>query len=277
VWNEAVLAIALEHWQWLASLGGLLVFWSWESLAPFFTFKGPLRHALPNLAIAAFNIVTVTTIFAGTTIAVTEYAQQAGLGLVYWASLGSVPGFVVALLALDCWSYWWHRANHSIPLLWRFHRTHHSDPAMDVTTATRFHAGELALSSTLRLGVILLAGAPLMVIVLYDFLLLLSTQFHHSNIALAKGMDRALRLAIVSPNMHKMHHSDVRAEMDSNYTSILSVWDRVFGTYRECDDYRQVHFGVPGFADARFQTILGLLRTPFAKAVRDVERADPST
>ena len=121
--------------------------------------------------------------------------------MVYWASLGSVPGFVVALLALDCWTYWWHRANHSIPLLWRFHRMHHSDPAMDVTTATRFHAGELALSSTLRLGVMLLVGTPLIVIVLYDFLLLLSTQFHHSNIVLPNGMDRVLRLAIVSPNM----------------------------------------------------------------------------
>jgi sterol desaturase/sphingolipid hydroxylase (fatty acid hydroxylase superfamily) len=81
-------------------------------------------------------------------------------------------------------------------------------------------------------------------------------------------MDRVLRRFIVSPNMHKVHHSDLRAEMDSNFTSILSVWDRLFGTYRERDDWRQIHFGVPGLADARFQTIGGLLRTPFVKRPR---------
>ena len=263
-----MLSMALEHWQLLASLGGFLVFWSWESLAPFFVFKGRVRHALRNLAIATLNILAVTTVFAGVTIAVSEYAARSGAGFVHWALLGSVPSFAVALLALDFWTYWWHRANHTIPLLWRFHRMHHSDPAMDVSTATRFHAGELALSSTLRLGVILVAGAPVAAIVLYDFVLLVSTQFHHSNIALPNGMDRVLRRFIVSPNMHKVHHSDLRAEMDSNFTSILSVWDRLFGTYRERDDWRQIHFGVPGLADARFQTIGGLLRTPFVKRPR---------
>lgn len=263
-----MLSIALEHWQWLASLGGLLVFWSWESLAPFFAFEGRVRHALRNLGIAALNILAVTIVFAGATIAVSEYAEQLNIGLAHWASLGTVSRFVVALLALDFWTYWWHRANHSIPFLWRFHRMHHSDPAMDVSTATRFHAGELALSSTFRLAVILLAGAPLAAIVVYDFVLLLSTQFHHSNIALPNGMDRMVRLGLVSPNMHKIHHSDVRAEMDSNFTSILSVWDRLFGTYCEKDDYKRIRFGVSGFTAGRFQTIGGLLRTPFVKGSR---------
>ncbi len=261
-------SISFEHWQSLASLAGLLVFWSWESLAPFFTFEGRVRHALRNLAIAALNILAVTMVFAGVTVAVSEYAAQSNIGLAYWASLGRVPGFVLALLALDFWTYWWHRANHSIPLLWRFHRMHHSDPAMDVTTATRFHAGELALSSTLRLGVILLAGAPLAAIVLYDFVLLLSTQFHHSNITLPNGMDRLLRLGLVSPNMHKIHHSDERAEMDSNFTSILSVWDRLFGTYYEKADCESIRFGVPGFMAGPFQTIGGLLGTPFVNNPR---------
>ena len=103
------------------------------------------------------------------------------------------------MLTLDLWTYWWHRANHRIPFLWRFHRMHHSDPAMDVTTATRFHLGEITVSTIVRLGIIPLVGIPLRVIVVYELVLLVSTQFHHSNIALPSGIDRILRLVIVSP------------------------------------------------------------------------------
>ena len=110
---------------------------------------------------------------------------------------------------------------------------HHSDPAMDVTTATRFHLGEITVSTIVRLGIIPLVGIPLRVIVVYELVLLVSTQFHHSNIALPSGIDRILRLVIVSPNMHRVHHSIKRVETDSNYSSVLSIWDRLFRSYRD--------------------------------------------
>jgi sterol desaturase/sphingolipid hydroxylase (fatty acid hydroxylase superfamily) len=133
---------------------------------------------------------------------------------------------------------------------------------MDVTTATRFHLGEIALSTVARLGIIPLAGIPLRVIVGYELILLLSTQFHHSNIALPAGIDRILRTVIVSPNMHRVHHSIERVETDSNYSSVLSIWDRLFRSYREKPDYRQIRFGVEGFSIDGSQSVKGLLLTP---------------
>jgi sterol desaturase/sphingolipid hydroxylase (fatty acid hydroxylase superfamily) len=128
---------------------------------------------------------------------------------------------------------------------------HDSDPAMDVTTATRFHLGEIALSTIARLGIIPLAGIPLSVIVGYELVLLLSTQFHHSNIGLPARVDSLVRFVIVSPNMHRVHHSIERVETDSNYSSILSIWDRLFRSYREKPDYQQIQFGVGTSQKAR--------------------------
>jgi sterol desaturase/sphingolipid hydroxylase (fatty acid hydroxylase superfamily) len=139
---------------------------------------------------------------------------------------------------------------------------HHSDPSMDVSTATRFHIGEIAISSGLRLPLILAAGVPLTVILVYDFTLLFATQFHHANLGLPAQLDRWLRYAVVSPNMHKVHHSRERMETDSNYSSVLSVWDRLFGTFRERNDYRHIVYGLDGFNDDARQTVGGLLATP---------------
>ncbi len=258
----------VEHWRPLAALTAFALLWLWESRAPYFPVDGRVRHAARNLAVALLNTVLAALVFAAATVAAAEYARRTGTGLLYWVSFNGVAlsepwRIALALPALDLWTYWWHRANHVVPLLWRFHRTHHSDPAMDVSTATRFHFGEIAISSFARAAVVLLVGVPLGAIVLFDFVLLLSTQFQHSNIALPAAADRLLRLALVSPNMHKVHHSEVRAEMDSNYTSVLSVWDRLFGTYHGSDDCKDIRFGVPGLDAERFQTLRGLLWTPF--------------
>jgi sterol desaturase/sphingolipid hydroxylase (fatty acid hydroxylase superfamily) len=137
---------------------------------------------------------------------------------------------------------------------------------MDVSTATRFHVGEIAISSALRLAVIVAIGVPLAAIVVYDFTLLLATQFHHANLGLPSRLDQFLRYAVVSPNMHKVHHSRERIETDSNYTSVLSVWDRLFGTYRERSDYHGIQFGVAGLDGERLQTVAGLLTTPMESA-----------
>jgi sterol desaturase/sphingolipid hydroxylase (fatty acid hydroxylase superfamily) len=255
----------LERWQPVAALAGFLLFWFWESLAPFFAVRGRLRHAARNLAVAAINLIAIAVLFSAATVAVSEWSSAEGLGLLYLFGLPRPWRLAFAFLLLDAWTYWWHRANHRVPLLWRFHRTHHSDPAMDVSTATRFHVGEIAISSVLRLPVIVAVGIPLEVIVVYDFTLLLATQFHHANLGLPSRLDQLIRYAVVSPNMHKVHHSRERVETDSNYASVLSVWDRLFGTYRQRADYRAIRFGVGGFEDERLQTVAGLLRTPIEK------------
>jgi len=167
-----------------------------------------------------------------------------------------------AVLVLDIWTYWWHRANHLIPLLWRFHRMHHSDPWMDVTSARRFHPGEIVLSSLLRVPLIALLGIHLWELVLYELLMGIIVDFHHANIALPEPVDRLLRTVIVTPAMHKVHHSRVRAETDSNYTSLLSVWDRIFGSFRLRPEPSAIRIGLDGWSGASHQTLPGMLATP---------------
>jgi sterol desaturase/sphingolipid hydroxylase (fatty acid hydroxylase superfamily) len=170
---------------------------------------------------------------------------------------------VLALVLLDGWMYLWHRANHTIPFLWRFHRMHHSETEMDVTTATRFHLGEHISASLLRAGLIPLLGFEVWQLIVYDTLLIVISMLHHANISLGQ-YDRWLRWLIVTPDMHKVHHSSWRPETDSNYSTVFSAWDRLAQTFRMRPDPKTLLFGLPEFRDAGWQTVWGMLRTPFA-------------
>ena len=191
-----------------------------------------------------------------------EYARASGFGLLRLAGLRDVSLVLTSFLVFDCWTYWWHRINHRVPFLWRFHRMHHSDPDVDVTTAGRFHVGEIVFSSSIRILFIPLFGFPIEAVVLYDFVQLPVIAFHHANISVSAGIDRALRMVLVTPFMHKVHHSRLREETDSNYSSILSVWDRIFGSFVEKEKYTTITFGLTGFDSDRTQSLPGLLRTP---------------
>jgi sterol desaturase/sphingolipid hydroxylase (fatty acid hydroxylase superfamily) len=258
-----MLGLLAEFWQPLLALSVLFLFWTWESFAPFFRPSGlRLRHATRNLTVALLNGLVLATVFAGLTVAVAVLTEDRQLGLLNALGLNPSVHAVAAFLLLDCWTYGWHRINHRVPFLWRFHRMHHSDPAMDVTTATRFHLGEISFSSALRLALIPLLGIPLWTLIVYDTMLLGCTQFHHANIQLPARLDTALRYAIVTPNMHKVHHSRLQPETDSNFSSLLSVWDRLFASYREKPDYSQIRFGLDGYDDDARQSVKGLLLTP---------------
>ncbi len=256
----------LEQWQPFTAVSVLLVFYLWESIAPFFKHRHHrIRHAGRNLTIAGINILILVFVFSGITISVAAFTENNRIGILHWLESPSSVHAVAAFVLIDFWTYWWHRFNHIIPFLWRFHRMHHSDTEMDVTTATRFHTGEVMFSSTLRLLLIPLIGIPIWTLILYDILLLASTQFHHANIALNRSVDRFIRLFIVSPNMHKIHHSKEQIETDSNFTSLFSIWDRVFGTFRKRVNYFEIHFGLDEFEGDESQTIKDLLYTPLRR------------
>jgi sterol desaturase/sphingolipid hydroxylase (fatty acid hydroxylase superfamily) len=179
-----------------------------------------------------------------------------------------VPDWVAVLAALvlfDLWMYLWHRANHEIPLLWRLHRVHHTDPRMDASTALRFHPGEILISTLLNGLVILLIGLSLETLVLYKAVMIPVILLHHSNLSLPAGLDRALRLVIVPPSLHRVHHSEIIAETNSNYGTVLSVWDRLFGSLRLRADTDAIRYGIGRFDEPRWQGVLGLLRLPFAR------------
>ena len=256
-----MLDIIQSNWPPLAMVFGLSLFWLWEGWAPLIAANNRYRHAAVNLSVAMMNWLLLLAL-AALTLAIAEAATRREIGVLHLVSLSSPFHFCGALLLYDMWSYWWHRINHRVPFLWRFHRMHHSDPAMDVSTATRFHPGEIFLSSLIRLLVIPVIGVPAAALVVYDGVQLANTQFHHANISLFRWLDRGVRYVLVSPNMHKVHHSPLRVETDSNYSSVLSVWDRIFGSYRELAAGREVRFGLGELQEPETQSFGGLLRTP---------------
>lgn len=164
---------------------------------------------------------------------VTAPIGVAAAGLDVWSrpELPAWASLAIDLLLLDLWVYAWHRANHEWPLLWRFHRVHHLDQFLDTTSAVRFHPGEVLISAAARAPLIVVADISIASILVFDTLVLLGALFHHSNLRLPSWLERALRAVIVTPSHHWVHHHAVHADTNSNYGTILTVWDRLFSSW----------------------------------------------
>ena len=258
--------LQVEKWEPFIAIFLITFFLIWESFSPFF--KPPkkrMEHGVKNIFIAIINSVFIVFLFSSLTVITANYTEQNNFGFVHLFHLNELYYSILAFIIMDLWNYTWHRINHRIPFLWRFHRMHHSDPNMDVTTSIRFHFGEIIISSTFRLLIILLVGIPIWVMVFYDTTLLICTIFHHSNIQLPDKVDRFIRALIVSPNMHKVHHSRIKIETDSNYSSFLTIWDRIFGSFRLKDDYSEINFGLDNYDEEDKQSLIGLIKTPLIK------------
>ena len=169
-------------------------------------------------------------------------------------------GLILDIVLLDLWIYWWHRANHEIQFLWRFHEIHHLDGFLDVTSALRFHAGEVFLSSLVRATVIYLLDVPLHSVIVFETVVLLNAIFHHSNLKLPQGLERVLSFFIVTPSIHWVHHHAIRRDTDSNYATFLSVWDRLFGSRSRTQRWADMPIGVEKRSD---EHLPGLLVRPF--------------
>lgn len=247
----------------VVGLGGLAVLLGLETWLPFFRGRERrIRHGAVNLVIAALNVAVVAVIFLRPLREAAHWATRSEFGLMQWFGLSGASAAVAGVVAFDLWMYAWHRANHRIHFLWRFHRMHHSETDLDVTTAVRFHTGEIGISSTLRCGVLALLGMSFPMLILYELALLPVIQFHHSNVRMPERLDRMLRTIIVSPNMHRVHHSVLRHEHDSNYGSIFSFWDRMFASYRWRRSLGGLKVGLRGFKEKRWLTLRGMLATP---------------
>jgi sterol desaturase/sphingolipid hydroxylase (fatty acid hydroxylase superfamily) len=221
-----------------------------------------IRHGLPHVLTAVLNGILTRLFLAGITIQVTGWAQAHSLGLARMVELPGTVRMIFVFILFDIWMYYWHMANHRFSFFWRFHRAHHADIEMDTTTALRFHPGELLLSSFIRLPALILIGMSFGELVLFEVMLNISTLFHHSNLALPEQWDRLLRVVIATPNMHRVHHSVERDETNSNFTSFLSLWDRLAGTFRLREDTRTITLGLPSFREERYQRLWGFLITP---------------
>lgn len=189
-----------------------------------------------NWSIAVLNSIVTFALKAGlgaAAVIAALHAAEDGIGLFHATDLPLWIEIVVVFVILDFAIWFQHWASHKIPVLWRLHRVHHVDRDIDVTTAIRFHPIEIALSMLFKIGLVYALGAPVAAVILFEVVLNGAAMFNHANVRLPRGVDRWLRLAVVTPDMHRVHHSIDRAEHDTNFGFNLSVWDRLFGTYTD--------------------------------------------
>lgn len=197
-------------------------------------------------------------------------------GLLRWVALPPPLAAVAGFLLMDLSFYYWHRLNHRVPLLWRFHNVHHLDPDLDVSTALRFHFGELALSSGFRIVQILAIGVSPWVYAAYEVVFQAGTLFHHSNVRLPIRLERALNKLLVTPRMHGIHHSEVRHETNSNYGVVFPWWDRVHRTLGLDIPQAEITIGVPGYSRPGDNRLREAVWAPFRKQ-RDYWRRPDGT
>ncbi len=213
----------------------------------------------PRLVSNAGLWLTTAAISLLVVLPVTEYAARHPLWVrpAWWS--GGL-GLALDLLILDGLIYWWHRANHVVPFLWRFHEIHHLDRFLDTTTALRFHFGEVLLSALARALVVVALAFPLVSVVVFEIAVLLAALFHHSNLRLPPALERPLSWLVVTPAIHWVHHHRVRADTDSNYSTVLSLWDRLFGSRSPTTRAPDMDIGVEGREE---RTLPALLAQPF--------------
>lgn len=223
------------------------------------------RRWFSNLAIVVIDTLALRLLFPILAVGAAVAAEAGGWGLFNLIALPAWLEVVLAVLLLDCLIYWQHRLFHVIPLFWRLHRMHHADNDIDVTTGLRFHPLEIVASMLIKLAAVWLLGPAAVAVVIFEVLLNGTAMFNHANIRLPAGLDRVLRLFVVTPDMHRVHHSVHRDETDSNFGFHLSLWDRLFGSYRDDprDGHREMTIGLPQFRNRRDQSLWALLINPF--------------
>ncbi|MFM1877591.1 MAG: hypothetical protein RLZZ241_457 [Bacteroidota bacterium] len=251
----------------LLLVSGISLFWLLEGAVPLFRFSyRKWRHALPNLFFTATTVI-INFLLAFLLLGTSDWVSSNQFGIINW--LPEMPLWAYALggvLLLDLFgAYLPHFVEHKVKPLWMIHLVHHSDHEVDTTTANRHHPLESMIRFAFTLAGVFLSGTPIGIVMLYQSLSLVATQFTHANIRMPRRADRILSWFLVSPDMHKVHHHYRLPYTDSNYGNIFSIWDRIFGTYMELDREALV-YGVDTFPDAKANASLKhLLKQPFHK------------
>lgn len=232
----------------------LLAMMAWEAVAPRRRLEIGRGARWPhNLAVAAINTVALRLVLPTAAVGVALVAEQRGWGLLRVLDLPGWLAFVVGVVVLDLAIYLQHVMSHAVPLFWRLHRMHHADLEFDCTTGVRFHPLEILLSMGIKMGVVSVLGPPALAVVAFEILLNATTIFNHGNVRLWPVLDRALRWLVVTPDMHRVHHSITPHETNSNFGFNLSWWDRLFGTYRAqpAAGHEAMTIGIEQFRDRR--------------------------
>jgi len=217
-----------------------------------------------NLGIVALDALAARVLFPTAAVGAALAAEAGGVGILPWLGLPGPLAVAIAVVVLDLAIYLQHMLFHAVPALWRLHRMHHADLDFDVTTGLRFHPVEIILSMVLKLMVVVALGAPALAVLLFEVLLNATSTFNHANLRLPAWLDRALRLVLVTPDMHRVHHSVVVRETNSNFGFNLAIWDRLFGTYRADPEagHEAMRIGIEQFRDPRELRLDRMLTQP---------------
>ncbi|MBI4370488.1 MAG: sterol desaturase family protein [Elusimicrobia bacterium] len=260
-------AFITGFWRLIVFIGGLALFAVLESWRPFRKrLENRRPHYLRNLALGIGNGLVLNVTVSSLVVAYYQMLQDHSIGCLNAFRAAARLNLILSLVVLDFATYYWHRRNHEWKFLWRFHRVHHSDRDLDVTSASRFHLGEVAISTAFKMAVGALLGPAPVALALHESLLVLAAQFHHANIKLPGQWDRLARAVLVTPDMHRVHHSDLTMETNSNYSNFLSVWDRIFSTYQKRWDQREMVIGLKEYPAIRETTLPKLLAMPFTRS-----------
>ena len=218
-----------------------------------------------NLAVAALMFVAAITLVQPAARWALHWSAVKPFGLVHLVALPPWIAFALSFLLMDLGFYYWHQANHRVPFLWRFHNVHHTDPDMDVSTAFRFHFGEIAFSSFFSVVAVSAIGISAWAFAIYQLLFQAEVLFHHSNLRLPIGFERLLSKVIVTPRMHGIHHSQVQRENNSNFGTLFTWWDRLHRTLGLNISQAEIVVGIPGYSLAEDNRLGNALLMPFRK------------
>lgn len=256
----------------------LLLMFSWERWQPKRTpTVTKSRRWLHNFSLLALATLLVRLLIPAGAVGAALWAESQAIGLWQWLNVPFWLGFIGSLVVLDVTIYWQHRAFHALPWLWRLHRVHHADPDFDASTGLRFHPLEIILSMLLKMAVVVLIGAPVWAVIVFEIVLNATSLFNHGNVALPRWLERPVRYLLVTQEMHRIHHSQIEAETNSNYSFNLSIWDRLFNSYTDqpAAGSDGIQIGLSDYPNPQQTTgLVGMLTIPFVNPQRPLQGND---
>jgi sterol desaturase/sphingolipid hydroxylase (fatty acid hydroxylase superfamily) len=227
-----------------------------------------VKRWINNIALTVFNSLILQLVFAGAVVRIAMYVSTHQLGVLNMVELPVWVELLVTVAFMDFMLFIWHLLNHEVPFLWRFHRVHHSDLNMDVSTATRFHIGELAISTVIKISLIFFLGASPLGVLIFESALVLCAQFHHSSLKVPRWFETIFWILFVPPSMHRIHHSVIIRERDTNYGTVFSIWDRWLGTLLTNVDQSRIRIGLGAYQKPDKLNFHHLLAMPFTMPVK---------
>ena len=248
--------------------GGITFFWLVEIAVPLFNFKyNKFKHAGLNFFFT-FTTIVINFLFALLMVKLSDWTVDQNFGLLHIIQLSPWVEAITGLLLLDfIGAYLVHMIEHKVKFLWKFHMVHHADTQVDTTTGNRHHPGESVVRAVFAILAVFILGTPIWIVMVYQSLSVVLTQFNHANIKIPKWFDQSFGYIIVSPNMHRIHHHIKRPQTDSNYGNIFSFWDRLLGTYNYTP-MNEIIYGLDVMDNTKDKSIAYQLKAPFNKSIK---------